>query len=98
MNKKDFIKIWKESDCEKYYQRMDFLKSIGFTFEKDGNMKYSESLALSEWLDLEYDKIKKPIASNITDPSEEELKNAVGGILKRASYIQEQLDQDKYFY
>ena len=49
MEYKEFKKIWDKSGLPEYYERMDALKRIGFTFS-NGDMDCYESEALNEWL------------------------------------------------
>jgi len=50
MEYKEFKKIWDKSGLPEYYERIDALKRIGFTFDKKGDMDHYESEALNEWL------------------------------------------------
>ena len=46
-----FRKIWDESGLPEYYQRMEDLQRMGYTFaSRDGDMDFCESEALKEWL------------------------------------------------
>lgn len=45
-----FAKAWRDSGLAAYYERMDDLNRIGFTFDAEGDMDSCESQALREWL------------------------------------------------
>ena len=45
-----FRKAWDASGLPEYYERMDDLQRLGFTFDAHGDMDHYETLALHEWL------------------------------------------------
>lgn len=45
-----FRKAWDASGLPEYYERMDDLHRLGFTFDAHGDMDHFETLALHEWL------------------------------------------------
>ena len=50
ITEKRFKELWDASGLPEYYERMDELRRIGYTFDDRGDMDHYESEALSEWL------------------------------------------------
>ena len=81
----NFCKEWDASGLPEYYERMDGLNRIGFTFDDEGDMDHYESEALSEWLGDE---------RTVMGVSLSEIEAAKTSILAAAKLLLENADVD----
>jgi len=56
MNKETFKTIWDKSGLPEYFDMLDHLHGLGFSFNEGayGDMDFYQSEALNEWLDKNY--------------------------------------------
>lgn len=92
MDYTNFQKLWDEYGLSKYYERMDDLQRLGYTFENNryNDMDYYESEALKEWLGDD---------RSIMDVTLIECETILPQIRKRAEILQQNnKDQRVYSY
>jgi len=78
-----FRKAWDTSGLPEYYERMDDLQSLGFTFDIHGDMDHFETLALHEWLTDD---------RGIMDVTLPDVESAKPGIMERAAILRENVE------
>ena len=85
MDYKTFREIWANSGLPEYYERMDDLQRLGFTFDAHGDINHYETMALHEWLTDE---------RSIMDVTLAEVEAAKSGIIAAAAILRENVNME----